>query len=133
RLTFLCLMMLAAGSPSAFAQDSAYRVLGRIPIGGEGGWDYLVVDAASNRLFVSHATHVVVVDLKTDSVVGDIPNTLGVHGIALVPGAGRGFTSNGRDSTLTIFDYKTLAPIGTVAGTGRNPDAIMYDSASNRV
>jgi DNA-binding beta-propeller fold protein YncE len=76
---------------------------------------------------------VAVIDLDRDSVVGDIPNTNGVHGIALVRGLNRGFTSNGRDTTVTIFDLETLAPIAVVKVTGRNPDAIIYDPVSRRV
>jgi DNA-binding beta-propeller fold protein YncE len=75
----------------------------------------------------------VVIDLGRDSVVGDIPNTLGIHGVALAPELNRGFTSNGRDSSVTIFDYKTLAPIAVVKIPGRNPDAILYDPATKRV
>ncbi len=113
--------------------QSAYHVVGRIPLAGEGGWDYLTVDPAARRLYVSRGTHVAVVDLGRDSVIGDIPNTAGVHGIALAAELGRGFTSNGRDSTVTIFDLKTLATLSTVAVTGRNPDAIAYDPVSQRV
>ncbi|HSU16739.1 hypothetical protein [Longimicrobium sp.] len=100
---------------------------------GEGGWDYLTVDGAGRRVFVSRGTHVMVVDLRRDSLAGDIPNTPGVHGIALAPELGRGFTSNGRDSTVTVFDLRTLAPRGTVQVTGRGPDAILYDPATRRV
>jgi DNA-binding beta-propeller fold protein YncE len=113
--------------------QSTYHVVGRIPLAGEGGWDYLTVDAAARRLYVSRSTHVAVIDLDRDSVVGDIANTAGVHGIALAPDLGRGFTSNGRDSTVTIFDLTSLATLSTVTVTGRNPDAIAYDPASRRV
>jgi DNA-binding beta-propeller fold protein YncE len=116
------------------AQTQApYHVAGRIPLAGEGGWDYLVVDTASHRLFVSRGTHVAVIDLDHDSVIGDIPNTNGVHGVAFVRELNRGFTSNGRDSTVTVFDLKTLAPVATIRVTGRNPDAIFYDAVSRRV
>ena len=114
-------------------QQPSYHVAHRIPLAGDGGWDYLAVDPAARRLYVSRATHVAVVDLTRDSVVGDIPNTLGVHGIAVVPELGRGFTSNGRDSSVTVFDLQTLAPLATVAVTGRNPDAIIFDPVSRRV
>ncbi len=113
--------------------QSAYHVVGRIPLVGEGGWDYLSVDPAARRLYVSRATHVAVVDLGRDAVIGDIPSTAGVHGIAIAPDLGRGFTSNGRDSSVTIFDLKTLATLSTVTVTGRNPDAIAYDPVSHRV
>src|SRR6059036_4126516 len=94
------LMLTAAGAlaavATAFAAATGYHVIGDIQIGGEGGWDYLTADSAARRLYVSHNTHVVVVDIDTGKVVGDIPDTQGVHGIAIVPQLNRGFTSNGR-------------------------------------
>jgi DNA-binding beta-propeller fold protein YncE len=126
---------LVAASPAAVAQAPApgYHVIHRINTGGEGGWDYVTVDAEGNRLFLSRGTHAMVIDLGRDSVIGDIPNTAGIHGVALAPELNRGFTSNGRDSSVTIFDYKTLAPIAVVKIPGRNPDAILYDPATKRV
>jgi DNA-binding beta-propeller fold protein YncE len=91
------------------------------------------VDPAAHRLYVSRSTHVMVVDTRTDSLVGDIPNTPGVHGVALVPALGHGFTSNGRDSSVTVFDLSTLAVVTTVKLPARGPDAIVYDPASKRV
>lgn len=111
---------------------SGYHLLKKIPVGGEGGWDYITMDSATRRLFISRATKVVVLDVDSGKVAGEIPNTEGVHGIALAPDLGRGFTSNGRAGTVTIFDLKTLAVIGT-ATAGTNPDAIVYDPASKRV
>jgi len=107
------------------AADPNYHVVKEIQIGGEGGWDYVIVDAASHRLYASHATKIVVADTETGKVVGEIPDTAGVHGIALAPDLGRGFTSNGRANSSTIVDLKTLAPLGTVQ-TGANPDSIRY-------
>jgi len=115
------------------AAGQGYRVLGRTVLGGEGGWDYLTADTAGNRLFISRGTHVVAVDLATMHVAGDLPGTPGVHGVALAPELGRGFTSNGRDSSVTVFDLRTLATISTVKVTGRNPDSIVYDAATGRV
>ena len=127
-------MVLAASSTvQAQAATPGYHVIHRINAGGEGGWDYVTVDPDGNRLFLSRGTHAMVIDLGRDSVVGDIPNTLGIHGVALAPELNRGFTSNGRDSSVTIFDYKTLAPIAVVRIPGRNPDAILYDPATKRV
>ena len=123
-------MLLSAAALNAAAPN--YHVVGKIQIGGEGGWDYLTVDSAARRLYVSHATHVVVVDLDAEKVVGDIPDTPGVHGIAIAPKLNRGFISNGRSNNVTVFDLKTLKPLGQVA-TGQNPDAIYYDSVSNKV
>src|SRR5262245_52846893 len=126
--TGLVLVLAAA----ALVAATGYHVSGEIKIGGEGGWDYLTVDSDAKRLFVSHATHVVVVDTNAGKVVGDIPDTPGVHGIALAPALNRGFISNGRGNTVTIFDLKTLKATGQVA-TGENPDSIRYDSVSGRV
>jgi YVTN family beta-propeller protein len=114
------------------AAATGYHVVGEIKIGGEGGWDYLTADSAARRLYVSHATHVVVVDLDANKIVGDIPDTPGVHGIAIAPELNRGFVSNGRGNNVTIFDLKTLKEIAKVT-TGENPDSIRYDSVSGRV
>lgn len=114
------------------AAPATYKVLGKIPIGGEGGWDYATVDSAARRIYVSHVSRVVVVDLVTEKVVGEIPETPGVHGIALAPLMGKGFISNGRGNNVTIFDLKTLKATGHVPA-GQNPDAIFYDAHSGRV
>jgi DNA-binding beta-propeller fold protein YncE len=114
------------------AAGTGYHILNEIKIGGEGGWDYLTVDSAARRLYVSHATHVVVVDIDKNTVVGDIPDTPGVHGIAIAPDLNKGFISNGRGNNVTIFDLKTLKTTGTVA-TEMNPDSIRYDPVSKRV
>lgn len=119
-----------AGGTSAAA--SGYKVTGKIPVAGEGGWDYLVVDADARRLYLSHSTHVVVYDVDSHAVVGDIPDTQGVHGIALAPELGRGFVSSGRANSVAIFDLKTLKTIATVPA-GTNPDAILYDGVSKHV
>src|SRR5215813_13127749 len=119
-------------TPGLRAAGTGYHILNEIKIGGDGGWDYLTVDSAARRLYVSHATHVVVVDIDKNSVVGDIPDTPGVHGIALAPDLNKGFISNGRGNNVTIFDMKTFKPTGTVA-TEMNPDSIRYDSVSKRV
>lgn len=115
---------------TAFAQE--YKLAKTVKLGGEGGWDYLMVDAAARRVYVSRSTHVMVLDADTLQAVGDIPDTAGVHGIAIAAELGKGFTSNGRANTLTVFDTKTLKATGEVK-TGTNPDAILYDAASQRV
>ncbi|MGD0437122.1 MAG: YncE family protein [Bryobacteraceae bacterium] len=126
--TFLALFILTA----AFAQ-SGYRQVKKISIGGEGGWDYLIADAAGGRVYVSHGAEVDVVDSKKGEVVGKISGLHGVHGIALAPEFGRGFISNGQTGGVTIFDLKTLNKIGEDVPAGTNPDAIIYDPASKRV
>ncbi len=116
----------------AYAADSGHHVIKKLQLGGEGGWDYLAVDGVSRRLYISRSIHVMVVDIDTDKLIGDIPDTPGVHGIAVAPELNRGFISNGRANTATIFDLKTLKVLGQVK-TGTNPDAILYDPASKRV
>jgi DNA-binding beta-propeller fold protein YncE len=110
---------------------TGYHLLRSIPVGGAGGWDYLTVDEPGRRVFVSHETQVEVIDLASNSVSAKIPDTPGVHGIALAQEEGRGFVSNGRASTVTIFDLKTLAAISQVP-TGKKPDAIVYDPSTHR-
>ena len=115
------------------AGASGYHVIKRLPLGGEGGWDYLSVDGAARRLYVTRGTHVMVVDLDSEKLVGDIPNLSGVHGVAVAADLGRGFISNGRSSEVTVFDLKTLKVLQTVKTTGENPDAILYDPFSKKV
>lgn len=128
---FLCLPLMLASSTLS-AGPSGYHITKTVKLGGEGGWDYLSVDSKARRVYISRGTHVMVVDADTAAVVGDIPNTAGVHGIAIADELGKGFTSNGRDSSVTIFDLKTLKELGRVT-VGKNPDAIIYDPASKRI
>jgi len=116
----------------SYAADDGYHLIKKLQIGGEGGWDYLTVDTVARRLYVSRSTHVMVIDLDTEKITGDIAGTWGVHGIAIAPDLNRGFTSNGKANTATIFDLKTLKVLGQVK-TGENPDAILYDPVSKRV
>jgi len=125
-------VLVLASVPVLKAAATGYHILNEIKIGGEGGWDYLTVDSAAQRLYVSHATHVVVVDLATGKVVGDIPDTPGVHGIALAPKLSKGFISNGRGNNVTMFDMKTLKATGTIP-TEMNPDDITFEPVSGRV
>jgi YVTN family beta-propeller protein len=128
----ITLTLAALFAIAAFAAPTGWKVLKEIKIGGDGGWDYITMDSAARRLYVSHATHVVVVDPDAGKQVGDIPDTPGVHGIALAPELNRGFVSNGRGNNVTIFDMKTLKMISQVA-TGMNPDGIRYEPKSARV
>jgi YVTN family beta-propeller protein len=107
-------------------------MLKEIPGGSDGGWDDLTVDSAAHQLYVSHGTKVVVIDLTKDAVVGEITNTPGVHGIAVAPELNRGFTSNGRENKVGIFDLKTLATLSKT-GTETNPDAIIYEPGQKEV
>jgi YVTN family beta-propeller protein len=131
----LCLsavLILGGSSFAAPAPSDGYSVSKKITIPGEGSWDYLAVDESARRLYVSHGTQVEVIDVDSESVVGNIPKTMGVHGIAVAHDLGRGFTSNGQSSNVTIFDLKTLKAIGDVP-TGKKPDAIIFDPATSRV
>lgn len=122
-------------APGAHAQAPAAKALKahKITVGGDGGWDYLTADPVNKRLYVSRGDWVIVVDTAAEKVVGELKDTPGVHGIAVVPELNRGFTSNGRDNSVTVFDLKTLRPIGERIKVGNNPDAILYDPASKHV
>jgi YVTN family beta-propeller protein len=125
-------ILCVAAIGSLQGQDGPYHAGKEIPIGGEGGWDYLTVDAPAHRLYVSHATHVVVIDTQANKIVGDIPDTPGVHGFAIAADLGRGFTTNGRENKASIVDLKTLNLIQKV-DTGENPDAVLYEPVRKEV
>jgi DNA-binding beta-propeller fold protein YncE len=128
-LLVLGLLSIAAAIAGA---AEPYRLIKEIHVGGDGGWDYLSVDSAARRLYVSHGTKVVVIDLDKDAVVGDITNTPGVHGLAPAPDLGRGFTSNGRENKASIVDLKTLQTLSKV-DTGQNPDGMLYEPGRQEV
>ena len=115
------------------AAGPGYHVVKTLKVGGDGGWDYLIADPDAHRLYISRGTHVIVLDTESGKTVGDIPDTQGVHGIALASEFGKGFTSNGREGTVTVFDMNSLARIGDKIKVGENPDAILYDPATRRV
>ncbi|HUK13568.1 MAG TPA: hypothetical protein VLW17_09735 [Thermoanaerobaculaceae bacterium] len=127
------LILAALGAAAALAAEPPYRIADRIRPGGDGGWDYLTVESSARRLFLSRASRVQVVDLEHGKLVAEIPGTDGVHGIALAPEFGVGFTSNGRAGSVTVFDLQTLKVTETVKLEARNPDAIAYDPVSKRV
>ena len=114
------------------AAEEAYKFLNEIPIGGEGGWDYVTVDAAARHLYLSHATKVVVVDLTKNAVIGEIGDTPGVHGFIVVPDLERGFSSNGKESKMSVVDLKTFRTISKIE-TGANPDALVYEPRHGEV
>ncbi|MDX6559265.1 MAG: hypothetical protein QOF72_2314 [Blastocatellia bacterium] len=130
RRALLVSVSVLLGGAILTAGPSGYHVTKTVKLGGDGGWDYLTVNAG--RIYISRGTHVMVVDADKGAVVGDIPNTNGVHGIAIAPDMDKGFISDGRANDVTIFDVKTLKVTGTTP-TGKNPDAIIYDPASKRV
>jgi DNA-binding beta-propeller fold protein YncE len=117
----------------ANAQGSGYKIIDKVKLGGEGGWDYLYADSETGMLFISRGTHVQVMDMEKKTLAGDIPNTNGVHGIALAHEFNKGYVSDGRDTAVTVFDIKTLKTLKVIKIKGLNPDAIIYDEASKRV
>jgi len=123
---------LAFIGAATLAASSGYKIIKKVAVPGTGGWDYVAVDASARRVYVSHSTQVEVLDADTNEIVGVIPNTPGVHGIALAPEAGRGYISAGKADAAIIFDLKTLKTLGQVK-TGKKPDAIIYDPATKRV
>lgn len=127
------LLVFAAAAVSALAAPPTYKVVGHIKIGGAGSWDYVYVDSANHHLYVSHATQTEVVDTNTDKVIATIPGTNGVHGIAIAGDLGKGFTSDGADNDVTVFDIKTSKIMGAKIKTGTNPDSIIYEPVTHRV
>ena len=123
------LVFISAGTASA----QQYKLLRRMPVGGEGGWDYVKVDSDTKRIYLSRGDHMMVVDETSGKVVGDLPNTKGIHGMALATDLGKGYTSNGGSASVTVFDLKTLKATGEIKITGENPDTIVYDPATKRV
>ncbi len=128
----LAIFLSAPMALTTIAAATDYKVAKTWKLGGDGGWDDLTVDSAGHRLFISRSTRVMVVDTESGKQVGEIPDTPGVHGIALAPEIGRGFTSNGREDTVTVFDLKSLA-VEKKIKVGSGPDAILYDPFSKRV
>ncbi len=135
RKVAIALFLLLGFSAGLYAQPgkSEYKIVDRIHLPGQTWWDYLSIDASSGRLFVSRGTMVQVVDVKSGKLVGTIPNTEGVHGIALAYDLGKGFISDGGDSSVTVFNLRTLKVIANIGVTGRDPDAILYDPYTHRV
>jgi DNA-binding beta-propeller fold protein YncE len=115
-----------------FQSGTGYKVVGHYPIGGVGGFDYVTIDSAARRLYVSHATQVEVLDADSGKIVGTIPDTPGVHGAAIASAFKHGFTSNGRENKVSMFDSTTLALIKKI-DVGKGPDGIYYDERTKRV
>jgi DNA-binding beta-propeller fold protein YncE len=130
RISLILMGTIAALTPLALAAD--YKVVKTWRLGGDGGWDYLTADSDSHRLFIARATRVMVIDTESGKQVGEIADTPGVHGIAIDSEIGRGFTSNGRENTVSEFDLKSLA-VEKKIKVGSGPDAILYDPFSKRV
>lgn len=124
-------LLLLGGVVAADSDTPSYHVIQTYSIPGDGGWDYISVDSAVQHLYVSHGTELDIVDAKNGSLLGQVKNTIGVHGASIAPELRRGFTSNGSENTVTIFDLDTLRPIKKVSVTGT--DFILYDSETKRV
>ena len=131
--TFLLVYCALLFSNCNAQKKSEYKIANTFHVEGDGSWDYLISDDETNRLFISHSTVVQVLDEQSGKLLGTIPDTKGVHGIALANDLNKGFISNGKDSSVTIFDLKTLATITKINVTGKNPDAILYDEFTHRV
>jgi DNA-binding beta-propeller fold protein YncE len=133
-LALLPLLLTRSGVYAA-PPGSGYHLLKKMPVGGEGGWDYLTVDSEARRIYLARGTHVMVVDEDKGTVVGDIPiaDTKNVHGIALAKDLGKGYTSDGLANTVTVFDIATLKKLSTIKVSGENPDSVLYDGANKRV
>jgi DNA-binding beta-propeller fold protein YncE len=132
-MTRIVVLILAVCSAfPAATGTSGYREVKAANLPGAGGWDYLIVDASARRVYISHANQVDVLDADTQQGVGTVPDTQGVHGIALVPDLGRGFISAGKADSVIIFDLKSLKALAQVK-TGKKPDAIIFDPATNRI
>jgi DNA-binding beta-propeller fold protein YncE len=131
-LVFSAFLIGGRFSTVAAAGPSGYRLVKTVPVGGDGGWDSLALDSTARRLYISRGSHVLVMDADRYAIVGDISDTPGVHGVALAPDLARGFTSNVRSNTVTVFDLNTFSTLATaIAGDG--PDAIVYDPSAKRV
>lgn len=125
-------LSLAAFVVVHLAAPPEYAVVKNIPMGGDGGWDCIRIDGQSHRLFISRGSHVMVLGVNSGKLVGDIPNTNGLHDIALVAKLGKGYISDGRDNAVTVFDLKTLKQTKQIP-VGLRPDVMAYDPSTNRV
>ncbi len=130
---YILFFALFLSLPAISFSQSGYKVTGSIVLGGESRWDYLSVDQTTNRLYVSNSSKVHVVDLNTNKVIGVISNLHGVHGVAVCNASGKGFISNGKSNSITVFDLKTLKVTDSIEVPGKNPDAIIYDPFTKRV
>jgi YVTN family beta-propeller protein len=131
KLSAIAVLTLLLSQVSA-QKSSGYKLSKTFHIASQGGWDYIAVDENSNKLYVSHGTQVNILDKSTGDSLGVILNTTGVHGIAFIQSLGKGYTSNGRLNTVSVFDLKTSAVLSQIK-TGENPDAIMYDEFSKKI
>lgn len=132
-LMFSFFMVVFTMIGNIFPQSSGYKVVGKIVIGGQSRWDYLSIDTVMHRLYVSHMSQVDIIDLNKGTVIGVIPNLNGVHGIAFAQEFNKGFISNGKDNSVTVFNLKTMKVTANVKVPAKGPDALVYDPFSKRV
>src|SRR5689334_16659307 len=125
-------MLFALAGVCIAAEAPGYKLTKKYPVPGDGGFDYVVFDASANRVYMSHGTEVDVVDADSGKLLGKVENTPGVHGIAIVPALHRGFTTNGGDATVSVFDTNTFKTLKTIK-VADDPDFILYDPTSKRV
>jgi len=130
--SLLVCLGLAAVRVHAAQKPPEYRRIGEIAVGGDTGWDYLSIDPDARRLYVTHGSHIVVIDLDAGRTVGDIPDTPGVHGFAIARDLGRGFSSNGAEAKVSVVELATLKTLGKI-GTQEGPDAILYEPGRKEV
>jgi DNA-binding beta-propeller fold protein YncE len=131
--SYLIQVVLATCALTALPAYAAYHITTTIEVGGDGGWDYLEPDPIERRLYVSHENHVVVIDMDTLKVVGDVPDAPGIGGVALAHDLNRGFTANGDEDTISVFELSTLKSLGKWKATGKRPNQIGYEPATKRV
>ena len=127
-----CSALFVLAGPATAADTPGYKVTKQYPVPGNGGFDYIVFDRSADRLYVSHGTEVDVVDAGSGKLLGKVEDTPGVHGTAIVPGLHRGFTTNGGESTVSVFDTETFKTIKKIP-VSADPDFTFYDPKTNRV
>ncbi len=127
-LLFIAIMAMTLAAQSS----TSYRVTKTYPLGGDGGWDYIVTDSPNHRLFIARQNRVMVVDENTGTLLGEVTGIQGAHGTAIAQNTGHGFATSGNDQSVVMFDLKTFKPLGRIPAA-EDADAILYDGASNRV
>jgi YVTN family beta-propeller protein len=132
-LPILMLALIAGFFSYAQNNTSQYKISNKFSLEGDGSWDYLIIDDTTGLLYISHQTIVQVLNVRTGKIIETIPDTKGVHGIAIARNLNKGFISNGRDTSVTVFDLLNLKTIEKIKVTGSNPDAILFDSFTQRV
>ena len=133
--TFSVLVLALMLGMQTYSQDtiSKYKISNKYSVEGDGSWDYISIDDSTHHLFISHGTIVQVLDANSGKIIATIPDTKGVHGIAIAKDLNKGFISNGKDTSVTVFDLKTLTSVKKIKITGINPDAILYEPFTRRV